>query len=250
MVNDPSIAERLSQEDNRIGSAVLADRLRQLILAGTFPPGSTVSQGELAAMLQVGRTPLREAVRLLQQEGWLQAELNQRIRIPGLDPQVIDGLYAARIMQEALGVQLTVPRMTAYTLAMGESILQEMDKATEKNDLLAWQDPHHRFHRLLVSHAGDYLERIIASYADRCEYYRQVYYRYNETSPDPSPSWEEGQSEHRLILEAYQQRDPVLAVRRLAHHLSRAALTVLTHVAPAYDPIALDAALRLTLVEE
>lgn len=240
-----SFPSHAPEGESRTGSVALATRLRNLILSGAFPPGSTVSQGELAAKLQAGRTPLREAIRLLQQEGLLQAELNQRVRIPDFDPQVVDALYATCIVQEALGVQLTVPRLTAHTLTIGEVILQEMETAVRNDDQVAWQDAHRRFHRLLVSHAGEYLERMIVNYADRCEYYWQMYYRDNRETASPIASWEVIQYEHRSLLEAYQQRDVPLAVRRLAQHLSRIGFAVLTHAAPTYDPVAIDAALRL-----
>ncbi|MFM9023283.1 MAG: GntR family transcriptional regulator, partial [Solirubrobacterales bacterium] len=57
------------------------DRLRSMVLGGELPAGTPVSQASLAQELGVSRTPLREAARLLQNEGLLVGEPNQRLRV-------------------------------------------------------------------------------------------------------------------------------------------------------------------------
>jgi DNA-binding GntR family transcriptional regulator len=64
--------------------AVVHDRLRAAILLGELPAGQTTSQVTLARDLDVGRTPLREALRMLQREGLVVSEPNRRVRIAEL----------------------------------------------------------------------------------------------------------------------------------------------------------------------
>jgi DNA-binding GntR family transcriptional regulator len=52
--------------------------LRESILNGALPPGESLSQVQLATKLGVSRGPLREAVRMLQREGLVEAEVNRR----------------------------------------------------------------------------------------------------------------------------------------------------------------------------
>src|SRR5690348_2858352 len=78
--------------------------LRECILDGTLTPGTKLSQVTLAEQLGVSRTPLREVLRMLQEEGLVEIEPNQRTRVATLDPQELDDVYAARIMVETLAL--------------------------------------------------------------------------------------------------------------------------------------------------
>src|SRR5260370_40924639 len=64
--------------------------LRECILDGTLTPGTKLSQVSLAEQLGISRTPLREGLRMLQEEGLVAIEPNQRTRISGLAPQELD----------------------------------------------------------------------------------------------------------------------------------------------------------------
>jgi DNA-binding GntR family transcriptional regulator len=70
--------------------------LRECVLDGTLTPGTKLSQVALADQLGVSRTPLREVLRMLQEEGLVEIEPNQRTRVAGLDPQELDEIYACR----------------------------------------------------------------------------------------------------------------------------------------------------------
>ena len=82
--------------------------LRACILDGRVPPGTKLSQATLADQLGVSRTPLREVLRMLQEEGLIEAEPNQRMRVTGLDPAELDSSYAARILLDALALSMTI----------------------------------------------------------------------------------------------------------------------------------------------
>ena len=79
--------------------------LRECILDGTLKPGTKLSQVSLAAQLGISRTPLREVLRMLQEEGLVEIEPNQRTRVSGLDPAELDDVYASRILLETLARQ-------------------------------------------------------------------------------------------------------------------------------------------------
>lgn len=218
------------------GVAALHTRLRKMILRGEYPPGATLSQVELANSLGVSRTPLREALRMLQKEGLVEAEHNQRTRIPAFDPQMLDAIYASRILFETLGIRLTVPCLRQNDLDALKRALADLSMWSDLDD---GEEPHRRFHRLLVSYAGGYLRETIVGYADRCEYFRRMYIQ-----TDPRTR-EVAQAEHEAILQACVERDPDAAAYRLSRHLARTALTLLTHMTPEYEPAAVRTALQV-----
>lgn len=230
------------------GVVALRQRLRTMILDGTFPPGATLSQVKLAESLGVSRIPLREALRMLQNEGLVEAEHNQRARIPAFDPSVVDSLYASRILLEALSIRLSVPLLQKEDLDAIEQALAEMDAAAAQNDIDCWELPHRLYHRSLISHAGAHLCQVLDGYTDRCEYYRRMYYRYISTQ-SPVRAWETIAAEHRAIAEACAARQSEVAAHRLARHLARTALTVLGQATPEFDPKAIRTALHVLETE-
>jgi len=229
---------------DREGVVPLYRRLRKMILDGAFPPGSMLSQVKLAESLGVSRIPLREALRMLQNEGLIEAEHNQRARVPSFEPSVVDSLYASRILLEALGIRLTVPRNDQSDIHALKQTLAELDEVASRKDLDAWEVPHRRFHGLLVHAAEASLRQRIASLADQCEYYRRLYYRL--VSQDyPTRSAEAIAAEHHAIANACFQRKADHAASLLARHYARTALIVLGQMTPEFDPVAVRMALQI-----
>src|ERR1700727_2986461 len=76
--------------------------LRQCILDGTMLPGTKLSQVSLASQLGISRTPLREVLRMLQEEGLVEIEPNQRTRAAGPDPQELADGYPSRLLPQTL----------------------------------------------------------------------------------------------------------------------------------------------------
>src|SRR6266496_5730578 len=105
--------ERLELPEVRQAIPRLHAYLRECILDGRLPPGTKLSQVALAEQLGVSRTPLREVLRMLQEEGLVEIEPNQRTRVAGLDPQELDDLYASRIVLETLALSMTIDTFSA-----------------------------------------------------------------------------------------------------------------------------------------
>lgn len=228
------------------GVLPLYTRLRNMILDGALTPGSMLSQVKLAESLGVSRIPLREALRMLQNEGLIEAEYNQRARVPSFRPSIVDSLYASRILMEALGIRLTVPRIGQPDIQALNQTLDELDEVASRKeaDLDAWEVPHRRFHGLLVHAAEDSLRQRIARLADQCEYYRRLYYRL-VSQQYPTRSAEAIAAEHRSIANACVEGKADHAAYLLARHYARTALTVLGQMAPEYDPVAVRVALQI-----
>src|ERR1700753_2457478 len=108
--------------------------LRECILDGTLTPGTKLSQVSLARQLGVSRTPLREVLRMLQEEGLVEIEPNQRTRVAGLDPQELDDVYASRILLETLALSMTMATFGAASPQEAKRLLTAMRQAARTGD--------------------------------------------------------------------------------------------------------------------
>ncbi len=230
-----------SERDSTVGQNVelVHLRLRDMILRGELPTEVPLSQVQLAQQLGVSRTPLREALRLLQHEGLVVGEPRQRVHITGFSLVDLEQLYAARIALEALGIRLTIPRLTSSDLQALEQELSQIERYSMIEDYERWRVPHRAFHRGLVAHAGDRLVGLIAQLSDHAERYRRVY------TLDTPGAWAVGTKEHRSIFDACVAGDAAAAADRLARHYTRVALSVIAMVAPEHEPTVVRAALRM-----
>ena len=199
--------------------------LRDSILNGALAPGQSLSQVQLATQLGVSRGPLREAVRMLQREGLVEAELNRRGRVSSFSIDDLEQLYAMRIVHESLALRINVPRFSKRDINTLRDCIRRME-GLAGHDLRQWQATDREFHFTLVAHAGDRLMRTIRELYDHADRYRRLYIK----------------GVPRALSIA---GDPALAASQLARHLARTALTVLTNHAPEHDPTTVRAAIRL-----
>ena len=214
--------------------------LRECILDGTLKPGTKLSQVSLAAQLGISRTPLREVLRMLQEEGLVEIEPNQRTRVAGLDPQELDDVYASRILLETLALSMTIGHFGATERAEAKRMLTAMRQAAKTGDFDAWFGVHTDYHRVCTAAAGEAMQRQLRAFADRTTRYIRIY-----QLSEPN-SWQTaGDAEHAAILEALIAGDERGALTEMAHHLERTALWVLADCAPGYEPAAVPHAVAL-----
>jgi DNA-binding GntR family transcriptional regulator len=214
--------------------------LRECILDGTLTPGTKLSQVTLAEQLGISRTPLREVLRMLQEEGLVEIEPNQRTRVAGLDPAELDDIYASRILLETLALSMTIGRFGAKARGEARRLLTAMRRAAEAGDFDAWFAAHTDYHRVCTAAAGEAMQRQLRALADRTTRYIRIY-----QLSEPN-SWQAaGDVEHAAILEALIAGDERAALTGMAHHLERTALRVLADCAPGYRPAAVPHAVAL-----
>src|SRR5919108_3154492 len=125
--------------------------LRECILDGRLAPGTKLSQVTLAEQLGVSRTPLREVLRMLQEEGYVEFEPNQRMRVADLDPAELDADYASRIVLETLAMSMTLESIGPRQRREAGRLLAAMRRAARAGDLPAWFGAHHAYHRVMTA---------------------------------------------------------------------------------------------------
>ena len=141
--------------------------LRERILDGTLTPGTKLSQVALAEQLGVSRTPLREVLRMLQEEGLVENEPNQRTRVAGLDPQELDDVYGCRILMETLALSMTIGEFGAAPRREASGCSPRCGARRKPVTFGAWFGAHADYHRLITAGAGEALQRQLGVFADR-----------------------------------------------------------------------------------
>ena len=202
------------------------ERLRAAILRGEIEAGATVPQARLAGGLGVGRTPLREALRMLQRDGLVVSEPNRSVRVAALSAEDFEEICIMRIALETVAIRITVPTLRSADIAELEGYMAQMEHYQRVGDAAGWSAPHRAFHRLLVAASGPRVSREIADLSDQSERYRLRFGGYG-TWDDRRP-----EQEHRGILDAAASGDPELAAVRLAEHYARTAALVFGTLEP------------------
>lgn len=218
------------------------DILQSYILSGALKPGTVISQVAIAAALNVSRTPVREAMRMLQEGGLLVGEPNFRSRVVGFDPVDIEALYIKRIPLEGLAVSMTVRVLSDEKIDVLQRLITELEGDRAHGDFHEWQKLHRTFHRDIGSEAGSVLAADLEQLELRSERYQSAY-----KGAHLPGWWQRGEAEHRELFAAIKSHDAHLAGELAARHLARTALELLAALAPEFDTSRLRAALRFTI---
>lgn len=216
--------------------------LREQILDGVLPEGTAISQVKLAERFGVNRGLLREALRMLQRENLVEAQFNRRVRIARLTTTNLEGLYAERILIEALGVRLTVPTLGKEDVAGLRDLNAQMDSLVEARRFGEWEETNRTFHTRLMAGAGDHLSARAVHLMHFARRYRQAL-----ASVDRDlGGFLRGSEDHSRIVDACEAGERELAGSLIAQHLARTALSAISVRDPAHDPVAIREALRTT----
>lgn len=210
------------------GVATAHERLRTAILRGELEPGAIIPQGSLASAFDAGRTPLREALRMLQREGLVISEPNRPVRIAPLSSDDFEAICIMRIGLETVAIHVTVPTLTSSDFADLEGFMAQMDHYQKAEDQRGFSAPHRAFHNRLIAGAGPRVSHRIDELSDHSERYRLRF--------ADSGSWRKHRNEHREILDAATGSEGDLAAERLAVHYARTAAIVFKVLDPDHDP--------------
>lgn len=217
-------------------------RLRQEILSGALPPGEILNTVHIAQKYSISRTPVREALRMLQAERLVDAPYQHRRRVTAVAPGEVDAVYATWILMQSLAVSLTVTMTTADELEELRGALEAMNKITPINtrSKSTWEKLHKRYNQLLIRHAGAEVTSMIEQCWLRSERARRTNMR---TAPS---SWIASELAHNAVVQAYEQGSVTEAIHLSSTHLAAVALEVITNIDPDYEPRAIRRALAIT----
>ena len=194
----------------------LASHARSAVLAaigdGRLEPGSLHSVAQLAAQLGVSRTPVREALLMLEREGRVRFERNRGVRVLAPTAHDIAEVFELRRLLEVPSTASAAGRVDLDAL---QAELDGMSRAAEAADEAAFMDHDERFHALIVAASGN--RRLVAAVAAL----RDAVRGRGASTVGRSRSLQEIQAEHAAILDAVRSGDADRAGAAMRYHLRR-----------------------------
>ncbi|MGZ3497847.1 MAG: GntR family transcriptional regulator [Vulcanimicrobiaceae bacterium] len=199
-----------SDDQRQTAPGVIAERIRQAIVRGHLRGGQPLRQAEIAERFGVSRIPVREALSQLEGEGWVNSMPHRGVVVTDLSAEDVRDLCDIRVDLETRALRLAIPNLDEATLARAESVLDEIDADPTVD---AWADHNLTFHCTLYEPANR--PRLLALIKNL----HRLTSRYLIVHVAIMNYREQGQAEHRAILQACRERNVKEAERLLRRHI-------------------------------
>ncbi|WP_373299831.1 GntR family transcriptional regulator [Amycolatopsis acidiphila] len=176
----------------------VVDELRERIVTGRLKPGERLVERDLAEDLGVSRLPVREAIRALESEGFLETPSPRRVVVRQLSRADVEELFDVREALEVLACGLAAERAGEAGLARLAECLRDAGRATESGQGPRIAAANNRFHNEILAVAG---HRLVSTLMQPLGGRLAWLTGQNE-------HWEDLLAEHRRLYEAIATGDP------------------------------------------
>jgi DNA-binding GntR family transcriptional regulator len=197
------------------------DGLRRAIVAGALRPGQRVAQEEVAERLGVSIAPVREALRVLEQEGQVTYLPRRGYFVTELRIEDLEEIYALRRTLEERAARHALPGLDEHDLQRIGLAAMDCADAAATGDVAAGLEANRRFHfAVLGSPDHPHTMRLIRLLWDSTEAYRAIYYnapaerRHSIDAHDRILAAVRARDADRLVAELDDHRDRALRVLR------------------------------------
>jgi DNA-binding GntR family transcriptional regulator len=200
--------------DSGYATSLAYSTIREQILAGELTGGQHLREDELATMIGVSRTPVREALRSLAAEGLLVYERNRGVRVESWTLKDLEEVHGLRSLLEPYATALAatsglldIARLARLADEMDEAIIQprlDIKHITEINN---------QFHNTIMEGSGNQRLRMLVSSIVQVPTVRRTFAQY--TSKDLRRS----AAHHRELLESLRSGDSVWAESVMRAHM-------------------------------
>jgi len=190
--------------------------LLNAISDGTLAPGARITQEEIAEQLEVSRSPVLQALRLLKKDGFIQDAPGRGVQVAPLDTEWIAKIYEVRGALDALAARLAAARR----IRIAQPLLDHGRQVAQGQDVGAMIDADMAFHNAIYEASGNDL--IAESAHLHWVHLRRVMGAVLQTSSQRSTVWQE----HQAIADAIATGDAATAVALINEHTSSAKLNL------------------------
>ena len=196
-------------------SGIAQERIRDAILRGDLMPGSRIDQNQLAQELNTSLIPVREALKKLESEGFVQIIPRRGAFVVDISLTDLEHLYHARQIIEGQVAYLATAHLSENDLSQLAELAVQLRQALDRDDYDEFTRLNHTFHFTIYNAAGNkYLVEMISGLWELAERYR---FRYQFVKGQH----ELINAEHQAILEAAQNRDAEALRLMIEQHIQQ-----------------------------
>ena len=204
------------------------DKLRQSIIKGKLKPGQKVVMAELAKAFGLSETPVREAIRRLESEGYIDFTPHMGAIVTKIDEGELVEIYLIRIALEALATRLASPHITEKDIDFLNKKNREMEMAIQQNKYEILAGINKLFHlRIYKAAPFPRLYKMICDLWDTFERWPSVF----SYVPERAVAAVE---EHKKIIQALRARDMDQADRLIKEQKERTMEALQKYMAQSY----------------
>lgn len=199
------------------------ERLEAEILSGQYVRGEILTEMKLCQALGVSRTPVREALRRLQQEHLLE-ETGKGLMVLGITSEDLRDILEVRLRLEGLAAARTAERITEEQLGQLRETMDLQEFYLSKRDADHIRAMDSRFHAQIYQFSGS-----IVLYDTLTPLHKKVQ-KYRKASIEDASRAADSVQEHRAVFEAIAAHNPQEAERLILQHTENAGKHILAHL--------------------
>jgi DNA-binding GntR family transcriptional regulator len=183
----------------------ILEAIRDAIISGELKPGEKVAEPELAERFGISRTPIREAFRQLESEGYLTVIPRKGAVVASFSQRDVEEFYAIKSILEGYAARRACAKLTTREIDKLQSINDKLHLLAEEGDVKHFFKVHNNFHELFVRAAdNEKLTEMIINLVERFQLLRIA-------SLSIPGRMEFSVKEHQKIIEAFRNENADLA---------------------------------------
>lgn len=215
-------------EKNKSMREKVYDTLKQMIIDGVIKPGERIIETEYSNKFQISRTPIREAIRMLELEGLVESQTTGGVIVKTLTREEISEIYKIRIALESLIIEEIIKKINNQDIKKLEKVLKNTKKAFEVKDIEKVFSLFTEFNQILYDIAS--LPKVTGMINNINLYLK----RFRKLSIDNPSRKEEAFEDHVQILEAIKNKELSTAISINRMHLEKSMNFILSKLSAKY----------------
>ncbi len=197
------------------------NKIREDIIEGRYNDGESLVEKKLAEEFGVSRTPIREVVRQLELDGLVESMPNRGVFVIGITQEDIKDIYEIRILVEGLAAKWATKKITEEELKALNNACELMEFYTTKGDVEQIARYNTEFHEIIFEAArSKFLKKTLKNMQSYIQWARLA-------SLKTEGRAQKALIEHKAILEAFRNGDPIQAQMLIIEHVTNSSENVL-----------------------